>query len=105
MPTEADPILWQWYRHLDKGQEFRVVAIDETAGLIEIQHFDGDVEELELDTWYEFDLEPVEAPEDWTGPVDDVERDDLDYTETDMSNEDWFEPLEELRRDREEWEG
>ena len=38
-------------------------------------------------------LEPIETPEDWTGPMDDIERDDLGYTETDMSAEDWAEPL------------
>ncbi len=105
MPIEAAPVVSQWYQHLDKGQQFQVTAVDETEGTVEIQHFDGDVEEIELDEWYGLEIEPIEPPEDWTGPVDDVERDDLGYTETDMTGEDWEKPLREegprARREKE----
>ncbi len=94
MRAEYEPVVNQWYRHLDKGYQFQVVAVDKEAGTVEIQHFDGDLEELDLDTWHDMDLEPIEPPEDWTGPIDDVERDDLGYTETDMRGEDWSEPLD-----------
>ena len=93
--------LWQWYAQLDKGQRFRVVAIDEADELIEIQHFDGNVEEIDFDTWIQLEIEPIEAPEDWTGPIDDVERDDLGYTETEMDEEDWNAPLREVRQKEE----
>lgn len=104
MATEADPIVGTWYKHLDKGYEFRVVSVDEDEGVVEIQHFDGDVEALDMDSWYETNVEPIEPPEDWTGPMDDIERDDLGYTETDMEKEDWTESLDELsaREEREE---
>lgn len=95
MTTTLEPRISQWYRHLDKGQQFYVVAVDEEEGTIEIQHFDGDVEELDFDDWHEMSLEAIEPPEDWTGPVDGVERDDLGYSETDMSEDDWSAPLEE----------
>ena len=95
MPAKWKPVVSQWYRHRDKGQRFQVTAIDKTEDMVEIQHFDGDVEELDRDSWYELDIEPIEPPEDWTGPLDDVERDDLGYTETDMTKSDWNEPLEE----------
>jgi len=45
MDTLIDPIFGNWYRHLDKGQMFMVVAVDESDSLVELQHFDGDVEE------------------------------------------------------------
>lgn len=97
MGTEADPLVDQWYRREDKGQTFQVVAVDETAGVVELQHFDGDVEELDLDTWYQLDLQPVEPPEDWSGPLDVGELDDLTGTEiTDTAERDWAEPLEEI---------
>jgi len=102
MPIEAAPIESQWYRHLDKGLQFQVVAVDEEAGTIEIQYFDGDVEELDLELWKEMEIEPIEPPEDWTGPIDDVERDDLGYTETGMSGRDWSSPLEERGSETEE---
>lgn len=95
MPAKWKPVVSQWYRHRDKGQRFQVTAIDRTEDMVEIQHFDGDVEELDRDSWYELDIEPIEPPEDWTGPLDDVEKDDLGYTETDMTGADWAEPLRE----------
>lgn len=93
MAMQQPPVISQWYRHLDKGQSFQVTAIDEADGTIEVQHFDGDLEEIDLEDWRDMALEPIETPEDWTGPMDDIERDDLGYTETDMSAEDWSEPL------------
>ena len=106
MNTEPDPIVGNWYRHLDKGQMFRVIAFDESDATIELQHFDGDIEEVSLVAWRAMDLEVSEAPEDWTGPMDDIEQDDLGYSsETAMSDEDWRKPLQEIRGDEHEaWE-
>nr|MDQ2696071.1 hypothetical protein [Pseudomonadota bacterium] len=78
MPTDVEPIIGSWYQHSGKGQMFEVVAVDEDNGVVQIQHFDGDVEEIDLDNWFEMDIEPVEAPEDWTAPMDTIVRDDLD---------------------------
>jgi hypothetical protein len=96
MPTEADPILGNWYQHLDKGQKFCVVALNEDEGLVEVQHFDGDLEEIDRDIWYQLDLEPIEEPENWSGPVDVGEIDDLGTGVTDTTGEDWNAPLQEL---------
>ena len=95
MANNRKPIVNQWYRHIDKGQRFFVTAVDEDENTVEIQHFDGDIEEFDRNEWYELKIEPIEQPEDWTGPVDDVERDDLGYSETDMTEEEWTEPLSE----------
>lgn len=103
MPNELDPIVGEWYERRDKGEMFRVVAADSRTGCIEIQYFDGDLEELEIDAWREMDVEPAEAPEDWTGPFDDIETDDLDVTETAMSSQDWRLSLESLRTVEEPW--
>ncbi|MBS0395190.1 MAG: hypothetical protein JSR54_11225 [Proteobacteria bacterium] len=97
MATRMLPEIGQWYTHRDKGQMFQVVAFDPDEGSVEIQDFDGDVDELDLDTWYEMPLEAAEAPEDWTGPVDDVEPDDLGYASgTEMNARDWRGPLDEF---------
>ena len=92
----VEPVEDQWYRHLDKGQEFMVVAVNADEGTVEIQHFDGDVEELDLEDWYSLPLEPIEPPENWTGPFDDIEADDLDYEDTEMETSEWEEPLQEI---------
>lgn len=89
MAIEFEPIVGNWYQHLDKGQQFEVVAVDEDSATIEIQHFDGDLEEVSLEDWTQLDIVPIEAPEDWTGPVDNLNRDDLGYTETSMQPGDW----------------
>jgi Family of unknown function (DUF6763) len=104
MARDLPPIVGNWYKHLDKGQLFRVVDVDEDNDMIEVQHFDGDLEQFESDEWFEMDLARAAEPEDWTGPVDDVERDDLGYAETDMSDRDWRKSLDEEENPKEEWE-
>ncbi|HEV2228204.1 MAG TPA: DUF6763 family protein [Steroidobacteraceae bacterium] len=94
----------QWYLRWDKGEIFQVTGCDKEAGTIEIQTFDGDLDEIDEESWRLLPLGLAEPPEDWTGPVDDVERDDLGYSETEMSGADWAEPLEPHRRPREAWE-
>lgn len=79
MIGELEPVEGNWYRHLDKEQEFMVLDVNTLEGTIDIQYFDGDIEELEMEEWEEMDLEEIEPPEDWTGPMDDLESDDLDY--------------------------
>lgn len=97
MTTDIDPMPGNWYRHLDKGQEFCVVAVDETDGIVEIQYFDGDIEEIEMEAWYELEIETAEEPENWSGALDVAETDDLGEEVTDTSAADWRAPQEELR--------
>ena len=98
MPNELDPQVDQWYAHLDKGQRFYVVAIDEVDKMVEIQHFDGDLEEISLDEWRDLQIELSEEPENWTGALDISEPDDLGTGITDTQPDDWTEPGEDFRR-------
>ncbi len=93
----------QWYLHWDKGELFQVIAIDEQTRTIEIQNFDGDIDEIDQAAWQGLPIGFAEPPEDWTGPVDDVAVDDLGYSETDMEAKDWEAPLEPIRAGQEEW--
>ena len=102
MITNIEPIIGQWYYHLDKGQNFTVVAVDEDGGRVEIQHFDGDVEEILLDEWTNLNIGLSEAPENWSGPIDIGEVDDLGTEMTDTSPDEWSQPLQELRNAEEE---
>jgi len=90
--AEADPIENNWYHHLDKGQRFVVVAVDNEKGLVDLQYFDGDLEEVDFDDWYQLDIEPCEAPENWSGAVDIAEQDDFGTEITDTTQDDWEEP-------------
>lgn len=73
------PIIGDWYRY-SGGELFEVVACDDDEGTIEIQHFDGTVEELDFDDWNagwtEREIETAAAPEDWSGSVDMDAEDD-----------------------------
>lgn len=97
------PEIGQWYARGDKGQEFRVVGRDEDSRAIEIQTYDGELDEIDAETWGTLPLERIEAPEDWTAPLDDVETDDLGYSETAMTTGDWARPLQPISMAAEAW--
>jgi len=77
------PIIGNWYSHRDKGAIFQVVALDEDTGTIELQEFDGGIDEVDLDEWRQLTIDAAEQPEDWGGPLDDVEPDEFGYTDLD----------------------
>ena len=63
------PVIGQWFRR-PNGTLFEVVAVDEDGGTVELQQFDGTLDEVEMDAWPELLLTEVSAPEDWSGSVD-----------------------------------
>ncbi len=63
------PVIGHWFRR-PNGMLFEVVAIDEQDSTIEIQQFDGTIDEVELEAWPDLLLVEVSAPEDWSGAVD-----------------------------------
>jgi hypothetical protein len=88
------PVIGQWYRRAG-GDSFEVVAIDPDDRTIEIQYFDGTIEELELDDWREEEIFSTEPPEDWTGSVD-VEPEDTEneYEAEPNGKAAWGDPLQ-----------
>jgi hypothetical protein len=88
---EFEPVVGQWYENIDENDSFRVLSVDEDAELIEIEYLDGDIEEIDVDTWAEFDLDKIEQPEGWSGAdvgVKDKEEEDDDDDEDDDWDED-----------------
>ena len=71
--ASPEPSVGDWFR-LNGGELFEVVAVDEDDGTIEIQYFDGTVQEMEFEDWNTYceerALEAAEPPEDWSGSVD-----------------------------------
>ncbi len=65
----AYPVIGLWYRS-SNGTLFEVVAVDEDAATVELQLFDGTIDEVDLETWPSLLIEAVGAPEDWSGSVD-----------------------------------
>jgi hypothetical protein len=97
--TSPSPVVGDWYRRAGapSGAMFEVVAIDRDDGTIEVQHFDGTVEEYELESWEEQDFEETGAPEDWTGSVD-VEPEDYETEREVITAPVWTDPLTSLDR-------
>ena len=73
------PEIGEWYRGATNAL-FEVVAIDDSDQTIEIQYFDGTIEEMDFDGWNELlmdeSIEKADAPEDWSGSLD-VDSEDL----------------------------
>ncbi|MCX7055811.1 MAG: DUF6763 family protein [Pseudomonadota bacterium] len=97
MTTRLIPEVGQWYAHRDKGQMFQVVAVDEAQDAVEIQDSDGDVDELDLESWFAMTIELASAPENSTGPADDPDSSEREYTlSADGGERDWRDPLDQL---------
>jgi hypothetical protein len=75
---DYEPVKGQWYENAEEDETFRVLSVDEDAELVEIEYLDGDIEEIDLDTWHEMDLERIEEPEGWAASDDEDEDDDDD---------------------------
>ena len=88
------PVIGEWLRRAG-GDSFESVAIDRDDHTIEIQYFDGTVEEMELEEWRESEIETCEAPEDWTGSLD-VEPEDTEneYEAGPGNTRPWADPLQ-----------
>jgi len=88
MGREHDPIAGQWYENLEEGEAFQVLSVDEDSEMIEIQYEDGDIEEIDYETWQELDLEKTEEPEGWTGSDEEDEDEDEDWDEEEDDEDD-----------------
>jgi len=90
----------QWYLRRDTHETFQLIDWDDQSGTARLQMCDGSLDEIDEDTWRALSPEPVEAPEDWTGPLDNLEIGDLDefgMESDEPSDEDYFSD------DREPW--
>jgi len=107
---DYEPVAGQWYENLEEEESFRVLSVDEDSELVEIEYLDGDIEEIDLETWHEMDLEPTQQPEGWAGSAkeekeeeeeeeEEDEDEDEDWDEDDDEDDDWDDEEEEEDRD------
>jgi len=92
---DYEPVRGQWYENLEDEESFRVLTVDEDSELVEIEYLDGELEEIDLETWHEMDLDRIDEPEGW-GESDEDEDED----EEDDEDEDWDEDDDE---DDDDW--
>ena len=87
MSRDYEPAPGQWYVNAEEEETFRVLTVDEDSELVEIEYLDGEIEEIDLETWHEMDLEKTTEPEGWADRDDDDDDDDED--DDDDDDDDW----------------
>jgi hypothetical protein len=87
---DYDPVQGKWYQDLEENEIFQVLSVDPDEEIIELQYENGDIEEIDLDTWHELDLEHAEEPEGWASDDDDDEEEDEDELDEE-DDDDWDE--------------
>jgi hypothetical protein len=86
---DYDPVKGQWFEDLEENEIFRVLSVDPDEEIVEVQYENGDIEEMDLDTWHELDLERAEEPEGWAS--DEKDEKDKEEEEEDDDEDDWDE--------------
>jgi|SRR6056297_239096 len=92
------PEIGEWYRTVQDNR-FEIVAVDEDSRTIDIQHFDGTLEELDFVDWETSDFRPAGPPEDYSGPLD-MEREDLDTDLDRGPSREIIDPLETIEKSK-----
>ena len=102
MSVVGNPVVGQWYTRQDTGQTFWVTDYDSRSGIVDIQMSDGDLDELEEETWQSLPLDLTEPSPGWTDPLadQDVLAAEPDTDSRDRSNESWEDasPFDEIDR-------
>jgi hypothetical protein len=88
------PAVGDWYQAAD-GSLFEIIAVDDEDGTIDIQHFDGTVEEVDFDAWEESDYFLSGPPEDYSGSLD-IDREDYGMDLERGATQGWSDPLDYL---------
>ena len=103
MGREYEPTVKQWYEDLENDETFQVLKVDEDKETVEIQYLDGEIEELDVESWAELDLELTEEPEGWSGSEgeddDDEEEDDEDWDDDEDDDDDDLDDEDEEREE------
>jgi hypothetical protein len=86
------PVVGAWYSDLQTGATFEVVSWDSQSQTVETQHIDGEVSEYDLDSWRQLFLVAIEEPEDWRNPFE-LDTDDCTDPDLPFHPEDWSGPL------------
>lgn len=93
MARDYDPVQGKWYEDLEENEIFKVLSVDPDQELVEVQYENGDIEEIDLDTWHELDLELSAEPEGWASDdekaKEEEEEEEEDEDDWDEDDDDW----------------
>lgn len=92
-----------WMRNLEVGEWFdsgqgpmEIIGVDVDSEVVLVQHFDGELEEFDFESWMELRALPVAPPEDWTGAMG-CTHEDVDDGVDDVPRADrWDGPLDRI---------
>ena len=95
MARDYDPVQGKWYEDLEENEIFKVLSVDPDQELVEVQYENGDIEEIDLDTWHELDLELSQEPEGWASDTEEKaeeeEEEEEEEDDWDEDDDDWDE--------------
>lgn len=91
------PKIGRWYRSPSRPL-FEIVAVDSDDGSIELQYFDGTIEEIDPEIWLGLRAEQTGAPEDWSGSVD-ISIEDLPGNRRLFAHLDWQSEVDAIDED------
>src|ERR1700727_339338 len=97
---EYEPAVGQWYENIDENESFRVLSVDEDAELVELEYLDGDIEEIDLETWHELALDKIDEPGGWAGSAEDDDDEEEEEEDEKDLDETWDDDEEE---DDDDW--
>lgn len=89
MSRDYEPVPGQWYENLEDEESFRVLTVDEDSELVEIEYLDGEIEEIDLETWHEMDLDQIDEPEGWSESEEDEDEEEEDEEDDEDEDDDW----------------
>lgn len=87
------PRIGEWYKD-EKGVSFEVITVDDEEQLIQVQYFDGSVEDLDFDIWNKSGFISRAPPEEWSIAGDGLELDYLGNSGERLQQAVWSGPLD-----------
>lgn len=97
-----EPIVGGWYDSKDFPECFRVVDYDKHNS-VEIQYFDGEIEEIDYETWVALHPLEIPEPEDAMAPYE-MEREDILELLNGIENDEHLDDhLRYLEEDESDW--
>jgi len=80
-----EPAIGNWYDSKDFYECFKVIDCDEGKNSVEIQYFDGDIEQIDYETWIASHPHEIAEPEDASAPYE-MEHEDVLNLLNDIEN-------------------
>lgn len=96
--VSAHPDIGVWYKSPEIEEIFEVIDVDADNDCVDIQYFNGDIGELDIESWRNMQIIEVAEPEDWSGAYKMSQEDLANYLDDTIRPEKHQNPLAEIDR-------